>query len=408
MQSFLTGRKYNMSQRRLPFPEFVALVAMLFAMIAVSIDAMLPGLTLMGEELTPDAPNLIMMVVLLFVLGMGIGTFITGALADAFGRKTVIIGGAVVYFIASILSYYTESLELLLAARFIQGFGASGPRIAVLAMVRDLFEGPEMAKVMSIAMTIFMIVPAIAPMIGYYVIAGFGWRAMFALFAAFSFVIATWLFLRQAETLTEENRRPLSMKSFVSAFIEIMSNRIVVITMLTQTLVISFLFATISTIQPIFEHAYDKADSFPFYFAGIAIIAASANIVNAKLVVRLGMRKMVTGSLIGHTIVSGIVLLTILLIPLPFWMYLLLVTTNFLVLGFCMGNLTTLALEPMGHIAGMTSSITAGVSTVIGAAIGVPVTQFFDGTPLSLAIGAFITGSMALMLMIYLGPRPPE
>lgn len=395
-----------MSQKRLPFPEFVALVAMLFSMIAFSIDAMLPGLTIMGKELTPEAPNLILLVVLLFVLGMGIGTFITGALADAFGRKTVILGGISIYFVASVLSFFTESLELLLAARFLQGIGASGPRIAVLAMVRDLFEGPQMAKVMSIAMTIFMIVPAVAPLIGHYVISSFGWRVMFALFALFSFTVGTWLFLRQGETLTEANRRPLSLKSFISALGEILTNRIVVISTIIQTLVMSFLFGTISTIQPIFERSYDRAESFPFFFAGIAVVAASSNIINARLVVQLGMRKLIKAALIGHVVATGIALVTTFVMPLPFWMYLLFVTTNFLVLGFCMGNLTTLALEPMGHIAGMTTSITAGISTVLAVVIGIPVTQYFDGTPTSLCIGAFVAGACGLALIIYLGPRP--
>lgn len=395
-----------MPQKKLPFPEFVALVAMLFSMIAFSIDAMLPGLTIMGRELTPEAPNLILLVVLFFVLGMGFGTFITGALADAFGRRTVILGGISVYFTASVLSYFTESLELLLAARFLQGLGTSGPRIAVLAMVRDLFEGPQMAKVMSIAMTIFMIMPAAAPLIGYYVIGSFGWRAMFALFAVFSFSAGTWLFIRQGETLTEDNRRPLTLASFTSALGEIFSNRIVVISMAIQTLVMSFLFGTISTVQPIFESSYDRAESFPFFFAGIAVVASSSNIINARLVVQLGMRKLIKAALTGQVIVTGISLITILLIPMPFWMLLLVVTTNFLVLGFCMGNLTALALEPMGHIAGMTTSITAGVSTVLAVVIGIPVTQFFDGTPLSLCVGSFVAGACALGLIIHLGPRP--
>lgn len=395
-----------MAAKRLSLPEFVSLVAMLFAMIAFSIDGMLPGLPMMGQELTPEAPNLIMLVVLVFVLGMGIGTFFAGALADAFGRKTVILIGVGIYLLGALISYWAQSLEVLLAARFLQGLGASGPRIASLAMVRDLFEGTMMARVMSIAMTIFMIVPAIAPMIGQVIIFSFGWRSIFAAFAGFSFVIGTWLFLRQSETLAPENKRPLSLISYWTAVVEICKNRVTMISMFTQTLVITFLFSTISSIQPTFDLAYGRAESFPFYFAGIAIIAGSSNIINAKLVVRLGMRKMITAALACHVFFMSILLAIAIFSELPFWMYLGLVTLNFLVLGFCMGNLTALALEPMGHIAGMASSITAGISTVLGVFLAVPITQNFDGTPLALAVGAFLCGLGALGLMLYLGPRP--
>lgn len=397
-----------MAQKRLSLFEFVSLVAMLFAMIAFSIDAMLPGLPSMGQELAPQDPNLIMLVVLIFVLGMGIGTFFTGALADAYGRKTVILGGVGVYLLGALMAYWANSLEVLLAARFLQGLGASGPRIAVLAMVRDLFKGAEMARVMSIAMTIFMLVPTIAPLVGQMVISAFGWRAIFAMFAGFSITAGTWLFLRQSETLAPENIRPLSVKSYFSAVIELSKNRIVVISMLVQTLVITFLFATISTILPIFDATYDRAENFPYWFAGIAAIAATSNVINARLVVRLGMRKLITRALIVQVLAGLIATITTLTSEIPFWMFLSLVTVNFLVLGYCLGNLTALALEPMGHIAGMASSITAGISTVLGVVVAVPITQTFDGTPRSLVFGVFICATAALALMLYLGPRPPE
>ncbi|MEY8097922.1 MFS transporter [Falsihalocynthiibacter sp. S25ZX9] len=396
-----------MASKRLALPEFVSLVAMLFAMIAFSIDAMLPGLPMMGLELTPDAPNRIMLVVLVFVLGMGSGTFFAGALSDAFGRKTVILLGVGIYLLGALISYWSQSLEVLLAARFLQGVGASGPRIAALAMVRDLYQGSMMARVMSIAMTIFMIVPAIAPMIGQAIIFTFGWRAVFAAFALVSFVGGMWLLLRQAETLAPENKRPLSLKSYFSAVVELCKNRIVMISMFVQTLVITFLFSTISSIQPTFEMAYSRGESFPYYFAGIAVIAGISNVVNAKLVVRLGMRKLITSALTCHVIMMSIFLAIIVFFAMPFWVYLGLVTVNFLVLGFCMGNLTALALEPMGHIAGMASSITAGISTVLGVVLAIPITQNFDGTAFALTIGSFLCGLGSLGLMIYLGPRPP-
>ncbi|MCV6824381.1 MULTISPECIES: multidrug effflux MFS transporter [Halocynthiibacter] len=397
-----------MPTKRLPQWEFVCLIAMLFAMIAFSIDAMLPGLPTMGQDLTPEAPNRIMFVVIIFVIGMGIGTFLTGALSDAFGRRPVILGGIGIYFAGSIIAYFSASLEVLLLARLLQGFGVAGPRVATLALVRDQFEGPQMAKIMSIAMTVFMLVPAVAPLVGQFVIEGLGWRSLFAVFALFALTVGTWMALRQPETLTPENTRKLGFGTYFSAIKEMMSNRIVVISMAVQTLVMGFLFSCISSVQPIFEMTYDKAESFPRWFFLIALISSTSNVLNAKFVVHLGMRKMIMRALLAQLAFTSVVLFIVFTATLPFWLYFLWTASCFLILGFLMGNLTTLALEPMGHIAGITSSIVAGVSTVAAGFIGIPATQMFDGTPRALAVTVFCCVITSVALMIYLGPRPVD
>jgi DHA1 family bicyclomycin/chloramphenicol resistance-like MFS transporter len=398
-----------MLKKQLSLVEFVSMVAVLFALIAFSIDAMLPGLPVMANDLTPDAPNRIMFVILFFVFGIGVGVFFAGALADAFGRRIVVLLGLGVYLVGALIAYFAQSLEVLLAARLLQGLGASGPRIAVLAMVRDLYKGPEMARVMSLAMTIFMLMPAIAPLIGQQVILAAGWRSIFALFAAFSLVGGTWLALRQAETLTPENRRPLSLKSYIAASIELVNNRIVVISTVVQTLVMTFLFASISSISAIFDETYDRLDSLPLWFGGIALVAATSNVVNARMVVRLGMRKMITNAMIGHAAVAAACFVAMISLgDLPFWIFLIFVAANFFVIGFCMGNLTTLALEPMGHIAGMASSLTAGVSTIAATFLAAPISQSFDGTPAALILGVLLCSVGTVIMMFILGPRPLE
>lgn len=398
-----------MLKKQLSLVEFVSMVAVLFALIAFSIDAMLPGLPIMAADLTPEAPNRIMFVILFFVFGIGVGVFFAGALADAFGRRIVVLGGLAIYLVGALMAYFAQSLEVLLAARLLQGLGASGPRIAVLAMVRDLYKGPEMARVMSLAMTIFMLMPAVAPLIGQQVIIVAGWRALFALFAAFSLIGGTWLALRQSETLTLENRRPLSLKSYISASVELARNRIVVISTVVQTLVMTFLFASISSISAIFDETYDRLDDLPLWFAGIALVAATSNVVNARMVVRLGMRKMITNAMIVHAGVTALAYIVMITLgDLPFWTFLIFVTANFLVIGFCMGNLTTLALEPMGHIAGMASSLTAGVSTIAATLLAAPIGQSFDGTPTALILGVLLCSVGTVVMMLILGPRPVE
>ncbi|MES2967639.1 MAG: MFS transporter, partial [Pseudomonadota bacterium] len=203
--------------------EFIALIAMLFATIAFSIDAMLPALPQIAAELSPDAPNAAQLILTSFVLGMGIGTLLAGPLSDTFGRKPVILAGAALYCAAAMTAYFAPTLETVLLARMVQGLGAAGPRVVSLALVRDLYKGREMAKVVSFAMMIFTLVPAIAPFIGQGIMAVTGWRGIFVAFVAFSVLSMLWFGLRQPETLTE--RRPLAAAPLLAAFREVLSHR---------------------------------------------------------------------------------------------------------------------------------------------------------------------------------------
>ncbi|MGR3343106.1 MAG: MFS transporter, partial [Paracoccaceae bacterium] len=194
--------------RRLPIVEFVALMATLASVVAFATDAMLPALPQIAADLSPDAANRAQLIVGAFMLGMGLGTFFAGPLADAFGRKSVVNGGIALFILGAGLAYLAQSLELVLGARVLQGIGSAGPRIAPLAMIRDLFEGRKMARIMSFVTMIFMLVPAMSPAIGAVIIDLWGWRAIFIAFALFAAAGGLWVSLRQDETLAVANRRP--------------------------------------------------------------------------------------------------------------------------------------------------------------------------------------------------------
>jgi DHA1 family bicyclomycin/chloramphenicol resistance-like MFS transporter len=246
-------------QRRLPAGEFTVMIAMLFATVAFSIDAMLPALPEIAAELTPDAVNHAQLILTAFVLGMGAGTAIAGPISDATGRKPAIVGGFALYIAGAILAHYAPTIELLLAARVIQGLGAAGPRIVGLALVRDLYEGREMARVTSFAMTIFMIVPAVAPSVGAVIIGLAGWRAVFLAFVVFALIAAVWLGQRQPETLAPPRRRPLSGRNILSAAREVLANRDVRIYTVVMTLGFGQMFALLSSAQQIFDVTYGRA-----------------------------------------------------------------------------------------------------------------------------------------------------
>lgn len=382
--------------------ELIALMAMLVATIAFSIDAMLPALPAMAAELSPESPNQVQLVVTIFVLGMGVGTLFTGPLSDTFGRKPVVLAGCGLYIVSAGLAAQADSLGLLLAARLVQGLGAAGPRVVVMAIIRDMFVGRQMAQIMSFVMIVFTLVPALAPSIGAVLIALAGWSAIFWAFVVFATVVSLWLFARLPETLPRAARRPFSTSALLSAAREMLANRVVRLSIAVQSLVFAMLFATISSIQPIYETMFDRADSFPIWFGVTALLSASGSVVNAMLVVRMGMRRLVSVMLTVQVVVSAVMFLAILaglagdalFAMFFFWQF-----VAFFQVGLTIGNLNAIAMEPMGHIAGMAASIIGFIATVAAVILAVPVGLLFDGTAIPLTLGVLVFAIAGLAMM---------
>lgn len=396
--------------QRLGQTEFIALMAMVVATVAFSIDAMLPALPQIGAALSPDNLNNAQLIITSFVLGMGIGTMFTGPLSDAYGRKPVMIAGAVVYVVGCGLAWAAQSLELMLAARVLMGLGASGPRVVAMALVRDIYQGRDMARIMSFVMAVFALVPALAPTLGYFIIMGFGWRAIFAAFMLFSVITLLWLLIRQPETLMPGNRRPLSIAALYTATAQMFAHRTARLSIAVQTLVFGILFIVLSSTQQVFDVTFGQGAHFHYWFGGIAILAASASLLNARLVMRLGMRAIIKAML---TIQIGITLAMIAITAIdgPYWLafgtYVIWVTGNFFQAGLTIGNLNALAMEDMGHIAGLAASIIAAISTIGAVLIAAPIALMFDGTPMPMAVGALVAASIALWLTTKI-KRPGE
>lgn len=390
-------------KRQMPIVEFVALMAALFALVAFSTDSMLPSFPAMVAELTPGTPNRIQLVIAVFMAGLGIGTFVTGPLADAFGRKPVMLGGMALYVVGALISSMSSSLEMLLAGRVLQGLGCAGPRIATLAMVRDLFNGRRMAQLTSFIMTVFMLFPAIAPYVGSTISAAFGWRAVFLSFILFALICAIWLGWRRSETLAIESRRPLRIGKLAEAGREIVLGPAVMLYTVALTLGFTELLATISSIQPIYDVTFNLTDSFPLWFALGALVAASGTIVNAALVMRLGMRRLALTAFAGKVILT-VIAVTVFRLGLlsgtpAFALWFVWSTSTFFGAGLIFGNLNALALQPLGHIAGTAASLITGISTVGAALLAIPIGQSFDGTPVPLMIGNLICMVVAFLLL---------
>ena len=383
--------------------EFISLLAMLTATIAISIDAMLPAIPDIGSELSPEDTNQAQLVVAAFLVGLGLGTFFTGPLSDAYGRRRVTVAGSVLFILASFWGVLSGSLEALLLARFFQGLGAAGPRVAAMAIIRDLYSGRQMAQTISYVVFVFNLVPILAPSLGWLVAYLFGWRAIFVLFAVFSVISVIWLLGRQPETLLEENRRPFRIGKLIEGTKAVFSNRHVVLAMMAQALIFSALFATLMTSQQVFDVALGRGDTFPLWFGLMGLLAAGGNLINAQLVVRLGMRRVALNALLAQACVTLLFLLIQLTGALEgnafFAAAFIWFCSVFFLASFGIGNMSALALEPMGKMAGLAASIVTAIATILSVLVAVPIGQAFDGTMVPVTLGVLAVVFLAILLV---------
>jgi DHA1 family bicyclomycin/chloramphenicol resistance-like MFS transporter len=267
-----------------------------------------------------------------------------------------------------------------------------------------------MAKLMSFVMLIFTLVPAFAPSLGALIAAMAGWRGIFAAFVLFSTIGGGWLLLRQRETLPPSRRRAFRPGLLWHGIGEIFSDRQVVLSMIVQSLAFGVLFTMLVSTQPVFDRIFGRGESFPLWFGGIALVSGSASLLNAALVERLGMRFLGTVTLAAQVVLSGSVALvvgagllegTALFALFIFW-----TTSVFFQAGLTIGNLNSLAMEPMGHLAGLTASIVGSVATVAAVVLAAPIGLAFDGTIRPLAFGIFGLSILASLVMRALPDRP--
>ena len=370
--------------------EFVPLVALLMSLVALATDAMLPALPAIGRDLGAPRPNDVQYVVTALFLGLGLGQILYGPLSDRTGRKPAIYAGLAVFMTGCVVSIFAPTFEAMLAGRILQGIGVAGPRIVVMALIRDLYAGPRMARLMSFAMAVFILVPAVAPALGQGILWLWGWRAIFATFFATAAVAFAWLALRQPETLPADRRRPFSPRAVGGAVREILGIRAAVGYTLATGFAFSPFVAYLSSAQQIFQEAYRTGALFPLYFGVLALAIGGAALVNGRLVMKYGMRRL-------SNVAAGCITLVSLVawagafafdgLP-PLWLFMSYLMAVFLCIGLLFGNLNALAMEPLGHVAGVGAAVVASLSTLVSVPLGGFIGQSFDGT-LYVQVGAF-------------------
>jgi DHA1 family bicyclomycin/chloramphenicol resistance-like MFS transporter len=384
--------------------EFVVLIAALMAANALAIDAMLPALPAIGDALGVSEDNRRQLVITFYLLGFGGAQLFYGPLADRFGRKALLIGCMLFYALFAGLAGLAGSMNLLLAARLMQGVAAGGTRVLVVAIVRDRFHGSAMAQLMSLVMIVFMFVPVLAPSLGQGILMIGSWRHIFVGLALYGLGLALWGGVRMPETLAAADRRPLSAASIGAAAWETLATRASIGNTLASTLAFGGLFAFIGSIQQIVFDVFGRPGLIGLVFAGIAAPMAISSYANSRLVMRLGTRRLLLAALATLTTIATVHLGVVLLHGENLWGFIAMQALTLACFGLVGANAGALAMEPVGHIAGSASALQGLITTTGGALIGLVIGQMFDGTTVPLVAGFAICGALALIVALWANP----
>jgi DHA1 family bicyclomycin/chloramphenicol resistance-like MFS transporter len=386
------------------FPEFVLIIAVMMALGSMSIDNLLPAFGPIQNDFGLSSANEVQLILTVYMAGFAIMQLFYGPVSDIVGRKPTLTIGLVIFAIGSLIALFAPSFELLLVARLIQGMGAAATRILSVAIVRDRYEGREMARVMSFTMMIFIIVPVFAPAVGSLFLLFGSWHAIFVSMLVMAVVIAVWFGRRMPETLHPEYRMPFSFARIAAGAKRCAQERVTFGYSTAIGLMFGGLMAYIGSSQQIFEtEVYNLGHLFPLVFGMIAAVMGVASFVNVRLVRRLGMRR------ISHAGVCGHVLMSLLMVASALWFDgkppLVLFAVNLAVCQFLfsltMPNFNTMAMEPLGDIAGTASSMIGFYTTIMGTVVGMVIGQAFDGTVLPLAAGFLLTGIASLAIIYW-------
>jgi DHA1 family bicyclomycin/chloramphenicol resistance-like MFS transporter len=389
------------NSKPLPLIEFIPLVALVTALDALSIDTIIPALPAIGAELGVAQGNDLQLLISLLFAGFAIGQLLAGPMADSWGRKPTIFCGLAIYIAGSLLGMTAQSFSVLLVARVMQGIGASMPFTGFNALVRDLHEGAPMARIMSFVGVVFILVPMLAPMAGQGILMIAGWREIFLLYLALAVPAAVWFGLRQPETLAPDKRVPFAARQFVAGVAAVFHIRQAAGYIICGGFLTGSFFAYLNTAQQMFQQTYGLGKAFVFYFSTLAFSIGLSLLINGTLVGRIGMRRLTASALAAIAAVAALFLPLVIAmdgVP-PLWITMAYLLVTFLCVGITFGNLNALAMEPLGHIAGVGAAATGFVSSMMGAILGGLVGRAYDGGVTALVSGFALLNILALAAM---------
>ena len=384
---------------RMEFAEFVVLIAAMMAAQAIAIDAMLPAFPIIVDALHVPHENQVQWILTFYISGMGCGQLVWGMMSDRFGRRPVLLGGLGLYVVAALLCGVTSSFHVLLAWRFVHGLAAASVTVS-RSVIRDLYSGRHMARVMSLTFVVFLTVPVLAPSLGQLILIMAPWRVIFIVCSAYAAIVWLWALLRLKETLHPEYRLTLTRTHIAAAVRLVLGNRTSLCYTLALTVMFGSILAYVGMVAQIFSEVFHRASLMPIMFALCAVTMGFAAFMNSHFVERLGMR------LISHTallIFIGITTLHVVVAALGWeqlWTFVAFQAVTMAFFSLAVSNFGAMAMEPIGEVAGIGASLQGFIQSFGGALVGAAIGRLFNGTTVPLAGGALACGLVALVFVL--------
>ncbi|NNK81987.1 MAG: multidrug effflux MFS transporter [Flavobacteriaceae bacterium] len=394
-----------MSNKRGYELEFIALMASLMSIVALSIDALLPALPEIGNALGVVNINDNQKMITMIFLGLGFGQLLFGPLSDSFGRKPIVYTGFALFVFASFLCVTTHSFEVMIIGRVLQGIGLASLRTISMTMIRDTYSGDFMAKIISIVVMVFLLVPVIAPTLGQFLLKFYDWQSIFYVNLIFGVLVILWFWKRQPETLKPKYKIKFSPLIFISGTREFLKHKSAVAYTIVSGFITGSFLVYLSTAQQIFEYQYNMAEEFPIIFASLAVAIGLSTYLNSRVVVRFGMWKMAYYSLIAYVVISLLYILLFYSINPSAFVLVSFFAIQFFAIGFVFGNVRALAMQPLGHIAGIGAALNGFISTVMSVPIANYIGSFVKDSALPLFVGFSIFGFLSLLIFMIMKIR---
>ncbi|MDO5977976.1 multidrug effflux MFS transporter [Flavivirga spongiicola] len=394
-----------MKNRELGFIEFIILVALLMALVSVTINMLLPAFQDILNDFQLKDKNKIQLTVSLLYLGLGFSQLFYGTLSDTIGRKPSIYHGLILFLLGCIISYVSNNLSILLIGQVLQGIGLGAPRVISVAIVRDKFEGRRMARAMSFIMVIYVLMPIVSPILGKSIIMISNWRILFIIYIGLGILVFLLFKYRMPETLAPDKQKSFSLKHLFKATQEILSNKYSFTYILILGLYSGVFITYLNLSQAIFEFQYQLGNQYPYYFAFLACSIGLALFINGKLVLSLGM-KLLTEIAILSSLFTAILFFSISYFIQPsLWLFIVFMFVQLFSYGLLVGNLNALAMQPLGHIAGLGASVVGAISTIISVPMSIFIGSFYNNTTSPIVIAYCFIGTMSLLMLNFINQQ---
>ncbi len=392
--------------RRAGRREFVGLIAACMGLTAVGIDAVLPAFGRIRSDFgLAEGSTSVSWVITAYFLGLAFGQLFYGPLSDRYGRKPFLYVGLCLYIVGGIGSALAPSLTVLVVCRVIGGLGAAGPRSLAIAMVRDRFEGEMMARTMSFAMAVFLVVPVVAPSLGALALRVASWPTIFWGTVVGASALLLWS-RRLPETLPPERRRKSGVSDLAAAAAVVIRTRPTVAYGLASSCLFGSMAAYLGNSEVIIDEVFGHGAQFPLVFGALAVGMGFATLASARLVVALGLRRLLRVLSLSLVAVAALFALVATLTdghP-PFWAFCAIMAVLLPLHPTLLPNCNTAAMGPVGKVAGMAAALLGTLSTAVGAILGSVVDRAYDGTVRPLAYAVLLFATLAATL-IYVADR---